>query len=129
MSEDTKKCSKCGTEGLKEDFPIMVKFPGKTMYRAHCKDCDKKLGKHRRDIKKLHGNPPDMYVCQICLRNEEELRDQTNAKSLWALDHNHDNGEFRGWLCHPCNRAIGILNDDISLLKRAIQHLEYKEIP
>lgn len=127
MSEDTKKCSKCDTIALKEDFPVMVKFPGKVMYRAHCKECQSKLAKRRLEMRKQHGNPPDLYVCPICLRNEAELRDQTNAKSIWALDHDHENGEFRGWLCHPCNRAIGILNDDISLLKRAIQYLGHKE--
>lgn len=29
-----------------------------------------------------------------------------------ALDHNHETDEFRGWLCRPCNAAIGLLGDD-----------------
>ena len=28
-----------------------------------------------------------------------------------CMDHNHKTGEFRGWLCHKCNRAAGLLDD------------------
>ncbi len=27
------------------------------------------------------------------------------------MDHNHETGEFRGWLCSNCNRAAGLLGD------------------
>lgn len=38
-------------------------------------------------------------------------------------DHNHKTGEFRGWLCQPCNSGLGFFRDDISLLKKAIRYL------
>jgi len=41
-----------------------------------------------------------------------------------VLDHNHQTGEFRGWLCQPCNCAIGLLCDDPVNLQSAIEYLE-----
>jgi hypothetical protein len=41
-----------------------------------------------------------------------------------ALDHCHETGKFRGWLCAACNTSIGKLGDNIEGLKRAIIYLE-----
>lgn len=40
-----------------------------------------------------------------------------------CCDHDHATGRFRGWLCHRCNRAIGLLGDSIELLEKAAQYL------
>ena len=42
----------------------------------------------------------------------------------WVLDHDHDAGTFRGWLCHKCNRSLGGFDDNLQSLKRAIDYLE-----
>ena len=128
MENPVKRCIKCNEVKSIEDYPIMVKHatvPPKR--RAHCKECDKKLSKQRRDLKKTYGEVPEGYCCPVCLRDEQELREKTEQKSLWALDHDHETGAARGWLCHPCNRAIGTLGDDISNLARAILHLKRSE--
>jgi hypothetical protein len=41
-----------------------------------------------------------------------------------CLDHNHETGELRGWLCHKCNTSIGGLGDDADGLRRAFAYLE-----
>lgn len=41
--------------------------------------------------------------CQMCGVPEAEL-----LKSL-CLDHDHETGAFRGWLCHGCNWAVGVV--------------------
>ncbi len=128
MQNQEKRCIKCGEVKSIEDYPIMVKHstvPPKR--RAHCKECDRKLAKQRRELKKTYGEVPDGYRCPVCLRSEQQLREVTEQKSLWALDHDHATGAARGWLCHPCNRAIGALGDDISNLARAILHLKNSE--
>ena len=49
--------------------------------------------------------------------------DGGKASSAWVLDHNHITGDFRGFLCHRCNRSIGGFKDDVEILKRAIKWL------
>ncbi len=45
------------------------------------------------------------------------------------LDHDHANGKFRGWLCGPCNRAIGQLGDTVDGVRRALEYLERNTCP
>lgn len=39
-------------------------------------------------------------------------------------DHNHRTGQFRGWLCHQCNVALGLLQDSPELLRKAANYVE-----
>ena len=41
-----------------------------------------------------------------------------------AADHDHKTGVFRGWLCVPCNTAIGKLGDAVVGLEQAITYLQ-----
>ena len=42
----------------------------------------------------------------------------------WCLDHNHDNGNFRGYICQLCNTGISNLQENITVLNNAISYLE-----
>lgn len=53
-------------------------------------------------------------VCEICGRHD--------ARGL-HMDHCHESGKFRGLLCPNCNTAIGMLNDDPKLLRKAMLYL------
>lgn len=55
------------------------------------------------------------YVCAIC---------SNKCSRALAVDHDHSTGKIRGLLCSGCNRGIGYLKDDISILKKAIAYLE-----
>ena len=54
--------------------------------------------------------------CYICGKKP------TDKRAL-DIDHDHTTGKVRGLLCSNHNRGIGLLDDDISLLAKAIQYL------
>jgi len=58
-------------------------------------------------------------VCAIC-KNEERRKD---VKIRLSVDHCHITNKVRGLLCGNCNRAIGLLKDDPSLLIQASKYL------
>ena len=39
------------------------------------------------------------------------------------VDHCHTSGKVRGLLCGPCNRALGLIRDEVSTLSRMIDYL------
>lgn len=55
--------------------------------------------------------------CSICRLEKQRI------KRRLCVDHDHISGRIRGLLCYKCNSAIGLLNDDISLLNNAISYL------
>ena len=58
-------------------------------------------------------------VCKICGLPEPRGR--------LVVDHNHSNNAIRGLLCHNCNRALGVFNDNSDLLASAINYLHTSE--
>lgn len=58
--------------------------------------------------------------CAICL--SESPRARRNGWG-WCVDHDHKTSKVRGILCHPCNSAIGLLREDETTLKAAIDYL------
>ena len=115
-----KTCSKCKLELSDLDFSPSS---GGKYLRPECKSCAKKLAKRREELKKEFGYPNSDYVCPICLKNEEELKGTGGNASIWVVDHNHDTDDFRGHLCHNCNRGLGVFQDSIERLERAIKYL------
>jgi hypothetical protein len=47
-----------------------------------------------------------------------------NAMTNFVVDHCHATGKVRGLLCHNCNRALGLMQDNIENIKRAADYLE-----
>ncbi len=60
--------------------------------------------------------------CKICGVPEAELNKNLN------MDHDHATGEFRGWLCHYCNKGLGQFKDDSTILLDALRYLERSKI-
>ena len=116
-----KTCSKC-----KKHLPSSAFSPssGGKYLRPECKKCAAKLAKQRKLLREKYGEPPPGYICPICLKGEDELQGTGGNASIWVVDHNHDTDEFRGHLCHNCNRVIGVFQDDISRIERSINYLK-----
>lgn len=72
--------------------------------------------------RKYRGLPDPPYpppgVCECC------GVDKPSGRGGWHLDHNHETGEFRGWLCSKCNGGIGLLGDCVNGVKKALNYLE-----
>lgn len=52
--------------------------------------------------------------CAIC---KKSLND------VFVVDHCHSTGKVRGLLCNQCNQAIGLLNENISSFRNAIDYI------
>lgn len=73
-----------------------------------------------RARKKNHRNLPtptraEPTSCECCGKPD---------RRALALDHCHETGQFRGWLCSNCNLGIGKIGDSIEALERALAYLK-----
>jgi len=77
--------------------------------------------KHRRRLNKEEKNfiipLLDKGICMACGKSEP-----IKNRRL-SVDHCHKTGKIRGVLCSNCNRALGLLNDDISVLSNLFEYL------
>jgi hypothetical protein len=64
--------------------------------------------------------------CAICESELPDLLTYENRRRGYAIDHNHDTGEFRGILCLQCNTLLGMAKDSKEILLSAINYLESK---
>lgn len=82
------------------------------VHDTRCKRCK---SDQSRLVKRLRESaPPQPNVCDCCGK----------PTTKFDLDHCHDTGEFRGWLCGPCNKSLGHFGDSIAGLMMAIRYLK-----
>ncbi|WNI19174.1 endonuclease VII domain-containing protein [Actinacidiphila sp. ITFR-21] len=147
LGEDAvKACAKCGESKRVADFSLSRRATdtSNAVYKSVCKACasaaarrwfadnpERTAANKRRYNLEQYGITVEDYerllqeqggVCAICKKPETSAR-QGKVIQL-PVDHCHATGRVRGLLCHRCNRAIGLLGDDIDLLKAAIGYLE-----
>lgn len=116
-----KTCNKCL---VYLDDSLFSKHSGANYLRPECKRCNYKLAKERKLLKDKHDYPEKGYSCPICLKDESSLTGVGGKASVWVLDHDHATGNFRGYICHNCNRALGCFGDNVERIKRAIAYIE-----
>ena len=117
--------------GCKLDLPV-VEYgfdSGGNKRRSHCRACDKKYARQSKELRKTIFPPPEDHECPICNRTSAEIIGDAKGKirtstSAWSLDHDHETGKFRGWICNKCNLALGNFNDDIIRIRNAVTYLE-----
>ncbi|MBA7656263.1 hypothetical protein ES703_64183 [subsurface metagenome] len=96
----------------------------RSVRRPSCQECRKTLEgikptpeEKRKWLRTKPQNEP--FNCPICGK-----RTIAGVTSKVVLDHNHNTGKVRGWICDSCNTGIGRFKDDKELLKKAIGYLE-----
>lgn len=142
MSTDKKYCPKCESWKKPEEF-YQARKPGA---RTHpwCKQCasayrkqwrkdrsevarslDKRYRKKRYGL--VEGEFDSMFlaqkgVCLIC--GQPETRSNQHGTMTISIDHHHGTGRVRGLLCSACNTAIGLLQDDPKIIRRAAAYVQ-----
>ncbi len=86
--------------------------------------------KHREQTRRSYHKRKNMPTptrpapaeCEICGKT-------CTRNTVLSLDHSHETGAFRGWLCNKCNTGLGKLGDNLTGLKRAVDYLTKTEGP
>lgn len=87
----------------------------------------RKLGASRDLAKKRNHAPCLATIDQIAViyRTDCEACGKDVGRSI-CLDHSHETGEFRAFLCDSCNIALGKVRDNPETLRRLADILERK---
>ena len=142
-----KTCNVCGeTKPLSDYYPTQFKskqFPDKIYYHGKCKSCfikekqkDYTPEKGRdKNLRHSYGITLQEYnqmltnqdsKCATCGTTEPGGRKsgRGGGADVFVVDHCHKTGEVRGLLCHSCNRSMGLLGDNVSILSEMIKYLQ-----
>ena len=113
----TRVCIECNKRKyLLLDFTVDIQHH---LGRKHtCKECIRRSVKIVQEYKRTHKYPDADYKCPLCNKEHKGIRRNGNA---WQVDHCHRTGTVRGWLCHRCNSGLGLFQDDINRLTKAIE--------
>ena len=128
-SIETYTCRKCKKAKpiTRENFEIRTILRNDTgILSTMCLSCQKDYNIERRERIKYNTLPytSDDYKCPICDRDIEEIGKYKQPRlQNWVLDHCHETGTFRGWLCHHCNVGLGGFKDSLTRLKKAVEYM------
>jgi len=118
-SEGRKLCNKCNEWKPVDGF--YANSGTKDKLATHCKACHKESS-----LSRTYGLNSGEYeameaqqggVCKICGGVNDDGR-------RLFVDHDHSTGDVRGLLCNPCNRAVGLMQDNPERLRKAAAYLE-----
>jgi hypothetical protein len=90
--------------------------------RGDCNECKKGANKGKAEAQKVAKSigisykAPEGTCCAVC-----------GKKDKMVFDHCHETMVFRGYLCDPCNRSMGILGDNVAGLLRYVNYLNKTE--
>lgn len=131
-----KICTKC-----KIEYPLTNYHRRKMVksgYDSWCKGC-KKIYRHvyflqnrDKEVRRSRIKAWKNIGVDITYTVFEDLAQQQNQccaicnriTSKLNVDHNHTTGKIRKLLCGSCNRGLGLLQEDVSILQNAIDYLK-----
>jgi hypothetical protein len=110
-------CKCCGESLSSDNYVWRISESGThTLNSRRCKACLNDDSKIVKQLIKIHPKPED-GKCMLC----------GHVHTLHC-DHDHDTGEFRGWICNDCNTGLGKMGDRIENMENAVKYLNKKRI-
>jgi hypothetical protein len=64
-------------------------------------------------------------LCAICRKPEIQPTKHGDGTRELSVDHDHRTGRVRGLLCNRCNIRLGMVDDDLELLRKMIDYLTH----
>lgn len=102
------------------------KLPAKTLEKRRRQSVECIMRRRQYALEKVRKSyglvgeyRPCPALCECC--------GQSPGKTAMCLDHCHETGLFRGWLCRRCNAGLGSLGDNATGVKRMLAYLEAHE--
>jgi hypothetical protein len=94
----------------------------------YCRSCGADIYRERqaakgRTVRERVTVPPGFKHCRDCDETKSLAEWHTNRAAV-HVDHDHVTGTVRGVLCFTCNAALGQLQDDPEIIRRAADYLE-----
>lgn len=123
LAMTTRKCVKCGDEYTPTQ-------PAQKYCSGRCWQAVSRKKKEKRSVVTIHKDHYEVLFalqggkCKIC---GTESGSNGRGDKL-AVDHCHATGHIRGLLCHKCNTALGLLQDNQANLQAAIDYLKEAEL-
>ncbi len=78
-------------------------------------------------LKTVYGLTIEQFDCMYNLQEGQcKICKSYVLKNAICIDHNHSTGKVRDLLCRKCNAAIGLLDENITILNSAINYLSQK---
>lgn len=123
-------CQMCYSKQKRKDNPEKVKMYNERNKIRHHNTPDLKERLKKSHIKRKYNLDYNTYLkmleeqkntCYICKSPPK------NTKRPLDIDHCHKTGKVRGLLCSKCNKGIGLFNDNIEILLKAIDYLKKGE--
>jgi hypothetical protein len=112
-------------------------------YHGKCKSCYVKkqqekydpIKKRDENLKRVYGIGIDEYNtlleqqnhrCAICESIDPKGRKsgRGGGVDVFYVDHDHKTGKIRGLLCNICNRTMGYVGENSSVLEEMIKYLQ-----
>jgi len=126
------RCYKCKRCLEQDNFSRCKKSKSGLSYL--CKECDAIKRANNRGGLSL-GVPGDydrLFLeqygcCAICQTETPGGKDPRRKR--FCIDHDHQTGYVRGLLCIDCNRAIGLLGDNITTIFNAYNYIKKASMP
>src|ERR1700748_160525 len=97
--KDAQKKKEYNTEynkGWRKENREKVREIGRKSHQTHKRKRNEYIKKRREDFRERIAGRPRPTLCELC-----------GGEGKIKFDHDHQTGQFRGWICHGCNYALG----------------------